>query len=93
VSAGPASGVDVGPALGGGLLRRLAGGQAVMQACYDSVLARVLPDSPTASALSQARARLADDSMDGGLSAQQLLMWGVSRPRLSYLAPRVASCG
>src|SRR6266540_5685263 len=95
VLAGPASGADVGPALGGGLLRRIAGWEAVTQALaraghvdtrqrtltgevtvdavlglclfsgegYDSVLARVIPDPPTASALSQARARLADHSM------------------------------
>jgi len=95
VLAGPASGVDIGPGLGSGLLRRLAGEQAVTDALarsghvdgrrrtltgevtvaavlglclfsgegYDSVLARVLSDPPTASALSQARARLADDSM------------------------------
>jgi hypothetical protein len=95
VLAGPASGVDVGSALGSGLLRRLPGEQAVTKALaraghvdarrraltgpvtvevvlglclfsgegYDSVLARVLPDPPTASALSQARARLANEAM------------------------------
>jgi hypothetical protein len=95
VLAGPASGVKVGPALGGGFLRRLAGAEAVSEALaraghadarrreltgeatvdavlglclfsgegYDSVLARVFPDPPTASALSQARARLAGEPL------------------------------
>ncbi len=95
VLAGPAAGVDIGPALGDGFLRRLAGGEAVAEALaraghvdvrrreltgpatvdavlglclfsgegYDSVLARVFPDPPTGSALSQARARLEGDPL------------------------------
>jgi hypothetical protein len=95
VLAGPASRAEIGPALGGGFLRRLAGGEAVGAAVaraghvdqrrrdltgeatveavlglclfsgegYDAVLARVFSDPPTASALSQARARLAGEPM------------------------------
>ena len=95
VLAGPASGVDIGAAVGGGFLRRLVGGdvveealaraghadrrrrvlpgpatvEAVLGLCvfsgqgYDSVLARVFPDPPTASALSQARDRLEGDPL------------------------------
>jgi Insertion element 4 transposase N-terminal/Transposase DDE domain len=93
VLAGPASRAEIGPALGRGFLRRLAGGEAVGVAVaraghvdrrrreltgqatveavlglclfsgqgYDAVLAQVFSDPPTASALSQARARLAGE--------------------------------